>query len=252
MSAVDRKSQGGYALRRVRKILIVDDDESQRRLFSRRLSIEKFDILTATSGFDALARIKTLRPDVVLADISMPKIDGIQMLKIMRSSPQTATIPVILMTGLPVPESLLKAAADGLRAGPIHVKGDFQTLFDRINNILGMPASVAPADGEGHMLHKGPVSVDLIHREVVVAGRQVPRLSAKRFDLLLSLLRHEGPVDQDKLLNDVWGHKGDLKSVQMTVARLREDLRVFPALQIKTDAHSYELVIASLPTQVDR
>lgn len=235
----------------MQKILVVDDEEAQRRLFCRRLNVEKFQTFSADSGLDALTRIQSLRPDVVLADISMPKIDGIQMLKIMRSAPQTATIPVILMTGMPLPESLLKAAADGLRVGPIHVKGDFQTLFDRINDILGMPASVAPTDGDGHMLHKGPISVDLIHREVVVAGRQVPRLSAKRFDLLLSLLRHEGPVDQDKLLNDVWGHKGDLKSVQMTVARLREDLRIFPALQIKTDAHSYELVIASRPSQID-
>lgn len=231
----------------MRKILVVDDDENQRRLFCSHLSAEKFQTCSAVSGLDALTRIQVLRPDMALVDISMPKIDGIQMLKIMRQAPQTATIPVILMTGMPIPESLLQAAANGLRAGPIHIKGDFQTLFERINNILGMPASVAPADGDGHMLHKGPVSVDLIHREVIVAGRQVPRLTAKRFDLLLSLLRHEGPVDQDNLLNDVWGHKGDLKSVQMTVARLREDLRVFPALQIKTDAHSYQLVIASLP-----
>lgn len=235
----------------VAKILVVDDDEAQRHSFCRRLSAERFEMFSSDSGLDALTRVQGLRPDLVLADIGMPRIDGVQMLKIMRRAPQTATIPVILMTGMPIPASVLQAAAEGLRAGPIHVKGDFQTLLDRINNIFGVPAlAVRDTGAEGHMLHKGPVSVDLIHREVVVADREVPRLSAKRFDLLLSLLRHDGPVDQNELLRDVWGHKGDMKSVQMTVARLREDLRGFPALQIITDAHSYQLVVASLPIQI--
>lgn len=237
-------------MRRVRKILVVDDDETQRQLFSRRLSIEKFEILTATSGFDALTRIKTLRPDLVLADIGMPKIDGIQMLKIMRSAPQTAMIPVILMTGMPIPESMLQAAADGLKAGPIYVKGNFNQLFDRIKNILRFPAQGTPAS-EPHLFHKGPVTVDLIHHQVIVAGHQAPRLTAKRFDMLLCLLRHDGPVDQDVLLNEVWSHKGtgDLRSVRVTILRLREDLRDFPALQIRTEGHSYQLVVSALPTE---
>lgn len=237
---------------RVRKILVVDDDEAQRRLFSRRLSVEKFETLTANSGFDALTRIKMLRPDLVLADIGMAKIDGIQMLKIMRKAPQTAMIPVILMTGMLIPESVLQAAADGLKAGPIHVKGNFNQLFDRINNILRFPGQGTPAS-EPHLFHKGPVTADLIRREMIVAGHQAPHLTAKRFDMLLCLLRHDGPVDQDVLLSEVWGHKGngDIKSVRVTVLRLREDLRDFPALQIRTEGHSYQLVVTALPTKTD-
>lgn len=238
-------------MKRVQKILVVDDDEIQRRLFSRRLILEKFEIFTANSGLDALPRIQELRPDLVLADIGMPQIDGIQMLKIMRQVPKIAAIPVILMTGMPIPESMLQAAADGLKAGPILMKGNFQQLLERINNILKLPAhEAANTSPNAHILHKGPVIVDLIHREVTVAGdRVVPRLTAKRFDVLLCLLRHDGPVDQDALLNDVWGHRGDIKLVQMTVSLLREHLRDFPALQIKTEGHSYKLVIALPPAK---
>jgi two-component system alkaline phosphatase synthesis response regulator PhoP len=186
----------------------------------------------------------------VFADIGMPKIDGIQMLKIMRSAPQTAMIPVILMTGMPIPDRLLEAAAENLKAGPIHVKGDFNRLFDRINNSPRFPAQGTPA-ADPHLFHKGPVTADLIRREVIVAGRQAPHLTAKRFDVLLCLLRHDGLVDQDVLLSEVWGHKGngDLRTVRVTILRLREDLRDFPALQIKTEGHSYQLVVTALPTE---
>ncbi|MEQ1918982.1 MAG: response regulator transcription factor [Elusimicrobiota bacterium] len=240
-------------MKRVQKILVVDDDEGQRRLFSRRLGLERFEIFTANSGLDALPRIQELCPDLVLADIGMPQIDGIQMLKIMRQVPKVAAIPVILMTGMPIPESLLQAAADGLKAGPILMKGNFQQLLERINNVLKLPThEAANTSPDAHILNKGPVTVDLIHREVIVAGDRVPRLTAKRFDVLLCLLRHDGPVDQDALLNDVWGHRGDIKLVQMTVSLLREHLRDFPALQIKTEGHSYKLVIALPPTKTAR
>jgi DNA-binding response OmpR family regulator len=229
---------------RIQKILVVDDEETQRDMFCRRLSAELFEVVAVNSGFDALTQIQELRPDLVLADISMPRIDGIEMLRIMRKAPQTAAIPVILMTGMPVPKSMLQAAADGLRAGPIHVKGDFPALLDRIKSVLSASSPSAAETGPAeHVLRKGPVTVDLIHREVVVSGRQVPKLSGKRFELLLSLLRHDGPVDQGELLRDVWGRTGDPKSVQMTVARLREDLRGVPALKIKTDGHCYQVMV---------
>lgn len=233
---------------------MVDDDEAQRRLFSWHLGLEKFDISTANSGLDALTCIQALHPDLVLADISMPQIDGIQMLKIMRQVPRVAMIPVILMTGMPVPESMLQAAADGLKAGPIHVKGNFEQLFDRIKDILGQPTQAARAEASPeHAFRKGPVTVDLLHQEVTVAGRPVPALATKRFNLLVALLRHDGLVTQDVLLTEAWGHKsGDLKLVQMTVARLRDDLKDFPALQIRTEAHSYELLIAPHAAKINR
>src|SRR3569832_311777 len=222
-----------------RKILVVDDEQEQRLTFCRRLGMANFETVTANSGLDALPRIQELRPDLVLADIGMAKIDGIQMLKIMRQVPKIAAIPVILMTGMPIPESLLEAAAENLKAGPIHVKGNFHQLFERINKTLELPAhEAANTRPDAHIVHKGPVTVDLAHREVTVAGQRVPRLTAKRFDVLFCLLSHDGPVDQDALLNDVWGHRGDRKLVQVTVGLLREHLKDFPALQIKTEGPS--------------
>lgn len=97
------------------------------------------------------------------------------------------------------------------------------------------------------LLRRGPVSLDLIHREIEIDGLRLPRLASRRFDLLLALFRHQKPMDQASLLLEVWGMERDLKVVQMTVARLREDLRSFPAIQIRTTAHCYELIITPDP-----
>ena len=228
---------------------MVDDKYLQRQLYYRLFGVKGYQVFTAASGFDALDRIRGLRPDFVLADIDMRGMDGIKLYKILRSRPETAGIPVILMTGMPVPDSLVQAAADGLGASPIWIKGDFIGLLSRIDGLLAEPTSMrgVHVGRERYVLAKGDVSFDLIHRVVLVAGRAVPELSAKCFDVLLALFRHEGPMSQEDLQVDVWACECDLKTVQVAVYRLRKSLKGFPAIQIRTDTDTYELRIDSRP-----
>src|SRR5689334_19998734 len=80
-----------------RRILVVDDEYTQRRLFSRFLSSRGFQPITAASGPDALAKARLLRPHLALLDISMPVMDGVHVLKRLRADPAVAGMPVILM-----------------------------------------------------------------------------------------------------------------------------------------------------------
>lgn len=234
---------------RPRRVLVVDDDSSVRRMFCRRLSTEGFQTFPAASGVDALSRIQLLKPDLALIDIGMSGIDGVQVLKIMRSHPDTMSIPAILMTGMPIPEGALQAISDNLGSGPIFVKGDFNVLLRRINDSLARATPVPNNAAADHALRNGPLLLDLIRREVFVDGRHVPHLTAKRFDVLLALLRHGKPMTQEQLLAVVWANVGDLKAVQMAVARLRGDLKLFPTIQIKTAGRTYELIVlAAVPS----
>lgn len=227
------------------RVLVVDDEFAQRRLLCRLLGVEGYRTFSVSCSINAIGKIRRLRPDLVLADISMPGMDGIKLFKILRSHPETAAVQVILMTGKSIPECVIQAAADGLSAGQIYKKADIKGLLARIKGMLGTPAPASAHSGpDSHILSKGTVSLDLIHRTVRVDGRLVPRLAAKRFDVLLALFRHDGPMSQQELQVDVWACQCDLKTVQMTVGRLREDLKDFPALQIRTDAHTYQLLIA--------
>lgn len=181
-------------------------------------------------------------PDIALIDIGLGGIDGVQVLKIMRSHPATMKISAILMTGLPIPPGALQAISENLGAGPIHVKGDLQDLVGRINESL--TGTVLPAlASTTHVLRRGPLELDLARRKVLVGGHVVPNVTAKLFDVLLALFEHPGPVSQAELLSAVWAGQGDLKAVQMAVGRLRADLKLFPSVQIKTSGRAYELLV---------
>lgn len=89
------KSKGGQAM----SILIVDDDEDIRDLLSLILRLEGHEVQLAVDGVDALARLSTHRPSVILLDMMMPRLDGEGFLKELRNNPQLADIPVVLISG---------------------------------------------------------------------------------------------------------------------------------------------------------
>jgi DNA-binding response OmpR family regulator len=81
-----------------RKVLVVDDDPSIRRLLNATLELEGYTVAMAADGEEALAELPTSRPDVVVLDVMMPKLNGLDVLDRIRRNPETATLPVILLT----------------------------------------------------------------------------------------------------------------------------------------------------------
>jgi putative two-component system response regulator len=105
------------------RILIADDTESIRSLFSRLLSAEGYDIVAAADGVEALEAVREQRPDVVLLDITMPRLDGLEVCRRLKSDPATQLMPVVLVTGQSALDDRIKgieAGADDFLSKPVH------------------------------------------------------------------------------------------------------------------------------------
>ena len=119
----------------VARVLVVDDDPVILKLLEVNFTMEGFDVVSAVDGVDGLERARVERPDIVVTDIMMPKMNGIELLEAMRADPAVADIPVILLSA--------KAMTDDVRAGLDAGADDYITkpfepleLVDRVNKLL--------------------------------------------------------------------------------------------------------------------
>jgi DNA-binding response OmpR family regulator len=171
------------------------------------------------------------RPDLILSDISMPGLDGAALIKALRAAPETARIPAILMSGLALPRGLLEAASASLGVGPVFIKGgDLQGLVARVAGLL------RPRD-------ERQVVIDPLKRTVRIGGVHLPELPARRFQLLCALLRERRDMSREELLAAAWDGTDNLNVVDVTVLRLRQDLKDLPFLRIETVPAGYRLLI---------
>jgi CheY-like chemotaxis protein len=96
-------------------LLVVDDTESTRLAFARLLRAEGYDVVTAGSGKDAFRRLETVRPDMILLDVIMPEMDGMEFLELLRSYPAWRELPVIMISALSDPRRIRRAKELGAR-----------------------------------------------------------------------------------------------------------------------------------------
>lgn len=222
---------------RSRRALVVDDEDSQRRLYCRILESAGFESLCVESGAQAIVLAKGEQPRLIVADISMSGIDGIQLYKALRHDKRTAEIPVLLMTGMAVPRSLLQAACIGLATEEIFVKGgDYNHFIGLVTKLLRLPSAKQRFSNPTSVER---VTVDPVHRRIWIDGREVPRLPIKRYDLLIQLLQRREPQSPNDLLRSVWPESDNLKIIGVNILRLRHDLTNFPSLRIETSLHGY-------------
>ncbi len=225
---------------RPHRVLVVDDDYSQRRLYCRFLESRGYEPIPAESAAQAIALIQNEHPQLIVADIAMPGMDGIQLYRALRLDRRSSKIPVLLMTGLAVPASLLKEACVGLSADEIYIKGGDLTHFAWLaSKLLDIPATSpdSATATEGNKSRR--VRIDIVHRRIWVDGTELPRLPAKRYDLLVQLLKNNEPQNPNNLLRSVWPESENIKIVGVSILRLRRDLCEFPIVRIETTARGY-------------
>jgi len=126
------------------KVMVVEDDNSLREIYSIRLTAENYEVVSAGDGEEALAVAVREKPDLILSDVMMPKISGFDMLDILRQTPETANIKVVMMTALSSEDQ--RARGEGLGADRYLVKSQvgIEDVVNAIHDVLGDKAGAEP------------------------------------------------------------------------------------------------------------
>src|ERR1700691_4681409 len=215
-------------------IVVVDDDPTVADVVGRYLMRDGHSVQSARDGFEALRLIEERPPDLVVLDLMLPGIDGLEVCRRLR---ERCPIPVVMLTAL-------GEESDGLAGFEIgaddYVTKPFspRELAMRVRSVLRRSRSAAHADtpdapgrAEQATLPDRAVTVDWAAHEVRIGGKLV-QLTSREYDLLVFLLRNPRQAfTREQLLSEVWGWTfGDTSTVTVHVRRLREKLETDPTL----------------------
>jgi DNA-binding response OmpR family regulator len=209
------------------RVLVVDDERSIVDFIRLGLQYEGFSVQTAPDGQAALRLISEFKPHVVVLDIMMPKLDGLQVAEAIRGNKDTGVI--ILSAKDEVQDRIkgLDVGADDYLVKPF----DFGELLARIRAVMRRRNPTAEP-----MLRVQDVTLDETTREVRRDGRLI-ELSAREFDLLRLLMMHPNQVlPRERILDQVWGYNffGDANNVEVYIRYLRQKLNDEPHQLIQT------------------
>jgi DNA-binding response OmpR family regulator len=231
-------------------VLVVEDDADIAQLLVHYLGKAGFSTETVGSGREALALIQTRPPDLVVLDLMLPHVDGLEICRIVRSNAATAAMPIIMLTARGEESDRivgLEIGADDYLAKPFSPN----ELVARARALLRRTRRTASADGP--TMTYGGIAVDAVRHTVSVDGENVA-LTAKEFLLLEYLLQHRGRVlSRDVLLTDVWGYRytGGTRTVDVHVRRLREKLPLLSTALITVKQFGYKLLDDPIATRAD-
>lgn len=223
------------------RILVAEDDPDIANLLAHYLQRAGFEADLVASGPDVLPRIKKAPPDVLLLDLMLPGLDGLEVCRSVRSDQATAAIPIIMVTAKGEESDRivgLELGADDYITKPFspnEVIARIRALLRRAQRTTG------PLDGR---LTYGPLTVD-VDRHIVRVHEEEVRLTAKEFMLLQYLMQHRGRVlSRDLLLSDVWGYSytGGTRTVDVHVRRLREKVPFLTDALVTVKQFGYKLL----------
>jgi DNA-binding response OmpR family regulator len=203
------------------KILIVEDERNIASFVAMYLKKERYQVEIARDGGEALAKADSLKPELIVLDLMLPDMDGLEVCRQIRAG---SDVPILMLTARDddVDKIVgLEVGADDYLTKPFNPR----ELVARIKSILRRSTQTARKPQEAVLEHGG-VRIDAGRREVTVSGEQV-QLAPKEFDLLWELLDHRGLVlTRDQLLERVWGYTfaGDTRTVDVHVRQLRRKL----------------------------
>jgi len=208
-------------------ILLVDDEDSVQKLLAYPLEREGFRVLQARDGEEALERFASEEVDLVVLDLMLPKLDGLEVCKRLRA---LSEVPIIMLTARDdeLDKVLgLELGADDYITKPFSIR-EFRS---RVRALLRRAAVVRPAPGDGNVIAAHELELDLGRRTVEVRGTPV-RLTYVEFELLRTLVAHPGRVySRRMLLESLWGAADyrEPRTIDVHVRHLREKLERDPA-----------------------
>ena len=204
-----------------KRILLVDDEPLIIKGLRFTLEQEGYEILTASDGEEALEVFHSEPVDLVLLDVMLPKLDGIQVCQRIR---ETSNVPILMLTakGEDMDKILgLEYGADDYMTKPfniLEVKARIKKVLSRVSQPV--------ANEEKKIIRVHDMEVNIVNRSVTLGGKEV-RLTAKEFDLLQLFITNRGKVfSRETMLETVWkyDYMGDARTVDVHIRRLREKI----------------------------
>ena len=216
-------------------VLLADDEPDLLDLLRRALAGENYNVLVACTGEEALALAQKHRPDVIVLDIVMPGLDGLEVCRRLRGDPLLAQVPVLFLTV----RSRLEERLEGWEQGCddyLSKPFDLRELKAHLRALLRRGRTAAGADAgsgvESHVIRVGSLALDLHTRRVTTAHRTA-QLTPIEFSLFHHLMEHPGELFPSRqLLREVWGYAPDAASpglVRWHIKNLREKIEPDPA-----------------------
>jgi DNA-binding response OmpR family regulator len=207
---------------RAHKILVIDDDENLRDTVSLMLEQEGFKTVLAADGRSGFEQAMMIQPDLVLVDLRLPGMSGVEICKQLRASQVTTPIMVLSAVGDEIDKVLLlEIGADDYVVKPFGAR----ELVARIRAVLRRSTAESRK-----VMHVGEVEVD-VERRVVTRGETEIRLTPAEFNLLAFFLNHpDRPLTRDMILNSVWGYSfaTNTRTVDAHILKLRQKLEADP------------------------
>ena len=220
----------------MKKILVVDDEKPISDIIKFNLKKEGYDVYTAYDGEEALQKVEEVNPDLILLDLMLPKIDGLEVAREVR---KTHNMPIIMVTAkdAEIDKVLgLEMGADDYVTKPFSNR----ELVARVKaNLRRQSATMAEAQAAEEESKNNDIEIGdlVIHPDAYVVSKRGEKieLTHREFELLYYLAKHIGQVmTREHLLQTVWGYDyfGDVRTVDVTVRRLREKIEDNPSRPI--------------------
>ena len=204
------------------RVMVVDDEPAIRRFLRTSLRAEGYEIVEEETGEAALAEIRRRVPDLIMLDLGLPGVDGLEVIRRVRGT--GSTVPIIVLTSRTDEAGKVEAldlGADDYVTKPFGV----DELLARIRAALRHRLQ---QEGEHPLFHSGDLTVDLVRRIVTVRDKEV-KLSPREYEVLRLLVAHAGKVLTHKfILKEVWGGETDVQYLRIYIRSLRQKIEPDP------------------------